>query len=94
MKCDTCFHKPVCHHYSDIKTDTYAYMGVRFNPDECENYVNVDDVSHVKYGHWIVEWNVHECSKCGQCFEYEGYMGHMDFFNYCPNCGAKMTLRK
>ena len=30
---------------------------------------------------------IFECSKCGYSFEHEGYQ---HFFNYCPNCGAKM----
>lgn len=40
MICDDCLHKAVCVHYSNIRTETYAYMGVNFNPNkECSNYI-------------------------------------------------------
>ena len=44
------------------------------------------DVAPVKHGEWI-QTNVFECSECEYSFEPEGYL---PFFNYCPNCGAKM----
>lgn len=43
MKCDSCFHKKVCRHYSNYKTETYAYMGISFKPDECKDYVDVSE---------------------------------------------------
>lgn len=42
-KCEGCFHKKVCSDYSDYKTDTLAYMGVRFEPEKCKDYVDVSD---------------------------------------------------
>lgn len=43
MKCDTCLHKNVCRHYADIRSETYAYMGIRFDPEnDCKEYVNSD----------------------------------------------------
>lgn len=43
-------------------------------------------VMSIKHGKWI-QTNVFECSECEYSFEPEGYL---PFFNYCPNCGAKM----
>lgn len=44
------------------------------------------DVVPVKYGAWV-QTNIFKCSECGYSFEPEGYTA---YFNYCPNCGAKM----
>lgn len=43
MKCKGCFHKKVCSDYSDYKTDTLAYMGVRFELEKCKDYVNISE---------------------------------------------------
>lgn len=32
-------------HKSNIQSDTYAYMGVRYDTKKCEHYVSNDDVS-------------------------------------------------
>lgn len=41
MKCDTCLHKNVCRHYADIRSETYAYMGIRFDPEtDCQEYIS------------------------------------------------------
>ncbi|MGN1090081.1 MAG: hypothetical protein ACI4Q6_06725, partial [Huintestinicola sp.] len=46
------------------------------------------DVAPVKHGRWISEDSkIFKCSECDYGFEHEGYM---QFFNFCPNCGAKM----
>lgn len=40
MKCDSCLHKSVCVHYSNIKSGTYAYMRVNFDPNkDCNDYI-------------------------------------------------------
>ncbi len=44
------------------------------------------DVVPVKHGEWL-QTNIFKCSECGYSFEPEGYTA---YFNYCPNCGAKM----
>lgn len=40
----------------------------------------------------IAHWNhfngIFKCSNCGYGFEHEGYV---EFFNYCPCCGAEIT---
>ena len=39
-KCDTCLHKSVCVHYSNIKNGTYAYTRMNFNPNkDCNDYI-------------------------------------------------------
>lgn len=45
------------------------------------------DVQEVKRGQWKDANEMFECSICGYSFENEGYM---HFFNFCPNCGARM----
>ena len=57
----------------------------------CDEIVKIlDKFSSVtpsrRKGHWIesdVYENIYNCSKCGSA----GY----DTFNFCPNCGAKMS---
>lgn len=49
------------------------------------------DVVPVVHGRWTNSNNVYECSNCGYSFEHEGYIA---FFNYCPNCGAKMDRKE
>ena len=48
------------------------------------------DVAPVRHGRWIENEydSIFECSECGYSFENEGYK---HFFNYCPNCGAKLS---
>ena len=36
-----------------------------------------------KTGHWVDRWEYNDCSFCG-------YITRIRY-NYCPNCGAKMT---
>lgn len=45
------------------------------------------DVEPVRHGEWQEINGIFRCSCCGYSFEHEGYQ---HFFNYCPNCGAKM----
>lgn len=46
------------------------------------------NVQEVRHGKWEQENDIFTCSECGYQFEREGYT---QFFNYCPNCGAKMN---
>ena len=53
------------------------------------------DAVEVVHGHWIpvpssdmMTGKAYKCSECGK-MRYGSYMP-----NYCPNCGAKMDLRK
>lgn len=48
MKCNNCFHKKVCGRYQDYKTETYAYMGVNFDSNKCEDYVDVSDKDNLQ----------------------------------------------
>lgn len=43
------------------------------------------DVAEVRHGKWNKNGNGRDCQICG--FKYYANGG---FFNYCPNCGAKM----
>lgn len=45
------------------------------------------DVAPVRHGEWQEINGIFSCSRCGYSFEHEGYI---PFFNYCPNCGARM----
>lgn len=59
------------------------------------------DVMPVVHGEWedkevfetaveyIEQWQSARCSACGK-YHTTPYMYHFDYFNYCPNCGAKM----
>lgn len=51
------------------------------------NEILAADVEEVRHGKWKQENDIFTCSECGYQFEREGYT---QFFNYCPNCGAKM----
>ena len=53
--------------------------------NECFEVIEAD-VAPVKHGEWL-QTNIFKCSECGYSFEPEGYTA---YFNYCPNCGAKM----
>ena len=44
-RCENCLHKNVCLHKSNIQSDTYAYMGVRYGTKKCEHYVSNADVA-------------------------------------------------
>lgn len=47
------------------------------------------DVVEVVHGEWVLnDDQVYECKDCGYVPSFDGYT----YFNYCPNCGAKMDL--
>ena len=64
--------------------------GVSDRQNEIINYINEQptaDVAPVRHGEWQEINGIFSCSRCGYSFEHEGYK---HFFNYCPNCGAKL----
>lgn len=69
-------------------------MRYNFNINECENYVNSDDIVSVVCGEWK-ESNIpcedYICSVCGGANWYYGSNGMGTHSRYCHNCGAKMN---
>lgn len=50
--------------------------------------METEDAEYVKHGQWIEDTF---CSECGWCNEVEpGFIGSVNRFNFCPNCGARM----
>lgn len=94
MKCDSCLHKQICKHYENIKSETYAYMNIKFNPDEdCKGYVSTTADTDI-CGEWIERGfgefycGSYECSNCGK---YSLILcGRAEKDHYCSWCGAKM----
>ena len=41
----------------------------------------------------IYSWQSARCSVCGK-YHTTPYEYYFDNFNYCPNCGSKMTTKK
>ena len=37
-ECKECIHEKVCLHRTNIQTDTYAYMGVKYDTENCPHY--------------------------------------------------------
>ena len=60
--------------------------------DDITDRLPASDVKEVRHGKWIyidgvLDWADYKCSKC----EYIQKFGDDTcFYNYCPNCGAKM----
>lgn len=48
------------------------------------------DVMEVKYGYWIVDGDITECSNCHKEYVTARGMLQLKEFEHCPNCGAKM----
>ena len=55
------------------------------------------DAVPVRHGYWkkrvFTYGFYHECSECGSLTS-KGLFGENNFFNYCPHCGAKMSLEE
>lgn len=47
-KCNDCIHENVCLHRANVQTDTYAYMGVKYDTEKCEHYMPADAASEVE----------------------------------------------
>lgn len=43
-RCEDCIHEKVCLHRANIQTDTYAYMGVKYDTEKCEIFKPTADV--------------------------------------------------
>lgn len=43
-RCKDCIHEKVCMNRANIQTDTYAYMGVKYDTEKCEHYITADVV--------------------------------------------------
>ena len=37
-KCKNCIHYSVCMHRVNIQTETYAYMGVKYDTEKCKHF--------------------------------------------------------
>lgn len=65
--------------------------------DECIKNAPAADVQEVRHGNWIYtsrspEWADCECSECGYK---DLFANDMEcFYNYCPECGAKMDKER
>ena len=73
-------------YFSESKTpdDNYRFDAeIKF----CISSLPATDVAPVRHGEWQEINGIFRCSLCEYSFEHEGYQ---HFFNYCPNCGAKM----
>lgn len=88
---------------SDVLEIEWGYEGIREDIAFIISKVPAADVEEVKHGKWLNFYNdfsVAECSECAECFEVspdqdpekEFFEAFKEFYNYCPNCGAKMDL--
>lgn len=50
-----------------------------------------EDVQEVRHGEWK-PWD--EMFRCSVCNDMAVLKGQANFFNYCPNCGARMDGEK
>ena len=50
--------------------------------EECQVFDNDDGI--------IDQWQSARCTECGKIHT-TPYMYYFDYFNFCPNCGAKMV---
>lgn len=46
--CEDCIHENVCLHRANVQTDTYAYMGVKYDTEKCEHYMPADAAPEVE----------------------------------------------
>ena len=74
--------------YSDDKSEANIITALIFQRFAKEiEAIPAADVAPVRHGEWQEINGIFSCSRCGYSFEHEGYK---HFFNYCPNCGAKL----
>lgn len=81
-----------------------ALLGIGFDPETASSFlndINDADVVEVRHGEWKQAtepcgWHDVDCVVCSACGESWILDGDFDFdvvkdfWNYCPNCGAKM----
>jgi hypothetical protein len=41
--CKDCIHEKVCLHRANIQTDTYAYMRIKYDTENCEHFKTAED---------------------------------------------------
>jgi hypothetical protein len=73
-----------------LPVDDKGISGMLGDDKSIADYIDDEppvDVAKVKHGAWKQENEIFKCSECEYAFENEGYI---HFFNYCPNCGARM----
>lgn len=61
--------------------------------DEINGIINSKpkEMTEVVHGEWVLnDDQVYECNDCGYIPSFDGYT----YFNYCPNCGAKIERRE
>lgn len=75
-------------------------------PDEGETFDEICEAFDMaisvlsKRGEWLKiypeheEWNIYECSRCGEEFNLIEGTPYDNGYNFCPNCGADMRGRK
>ena len=92
-KCET------CRHHRSGECNTFCDCGEEYSPDMLK--IPTEDVVEVKHGHWKqteepLGWQdvtCAECSACGETWVIEGDFtieDYIEFWKYCPCCGAKM----
>lgn len=85
---------PYCGH-----CDGYGFVQLDCVQDAVE-YAPTIEAEPVKHGRWDNSGRYKfadgslaiRCSECGACIHEEEYEQY--FWNYCPNCGAKMDLEE
>lgn len=45
--CVECFHKEICLHRANILNDTYSYLGIKYDTENCKYYTPTADVVEV-----------------------------------------------
>ena len=88
-------------HYDEWCTGCKEYDQKRHNCPRWNKVIRqtLKDIEQ-KEGCWIqydkrFPWkNDYKCSECGNYLDFSGVNGGRGEANYCPNCGAKMTISK
>ena len=83
-KCENCIHDKVCLHQANIQTDTYAYMGVNYDTENCTHYKDKSlfvEVVRCKDCFW---WLNNEFCQCHNRTVYNGWF-------YCDSGHRKET---
>ena len=77
--------KALCH--PGVRCPDFGCAEVR----EVFDAIPAADVAPIKHGRWIEKHGIlHPLEEDGVCSICKYVTGFYNFFNYCPNCGAKM----